>query len=76
MYSSDSSSSSSSCEDEDYLDFLLLDSLFCTMQETQGTIDFRTLNNTEFVKNFIRVNSGILKLSKQLYVFFYSQNGI
>ena len=75
-YSCDSSSSSSSSEDEDDLDFLLLDSLFCTKRETQGALDFRTLSDTEFVENFRQVNSGMLKLLKQLHVFFYSQNCI
>ena len=51
-YSCDSSSNSSSSEDEDDLDFLLLDSLFCTKRETQGTLDFRALSDTEFVENF------------------------
>ena len=63
-YSCDSSSSSSSSEDED-LDFLLLDSLFCPKRATQGTLDFRALSATEFVENFRRVNSGILKFLKQ-----------
>ena len=70
-YSCDSSSSSSSSEDEDDLDFSLLDSLFCTKRETQGTLDFRALSDTEFVENFRRVNSGILKLLKQLHLFFF-----
>ena len=72
-YSCDSSSSSSSSEDEDGLDFLLLDSLFCTKRETQGALDFRALSDTEFVENFRRVNSGILKLLKQLHFFLLSE---